>query len=334
MVPNQPPTVNLTYTFNRHMSRKRSRQLDGGRESPDWEGVRAGASVAKHYSKVNDDPEAKLAAEEKQEEDRLDAAHPHTVGFDIPFRAAFVGETGSGKTFTLTHQLLSDDASLKGRFRKIIIFSTTLSADPVWHRIYWDGAEDVIHFENFDDRIVGRIYQEQDEIFQVARHLAEPILIVIDDNAYTTREALNHANLDKVYYRGRHRDISVVHLVQKLEMLSPVQRNQLSNMLVWGTANKKSLDSVHEQMGSLIDKPVFQQIFLDIVGSQDFNFMHCRKARKGGYMQIWNGIDDCVIENVSAMQASIMRGRPSAPDLTQSTLLHTWSQDDLPEEDS
>lgn len=246
-------------------------------------------------------PKLVVAAEEKHEEQRKDAQHPDMIGFDLPFRALLLGQTGAGKTYAFVNQMLLDPRCLRHKFRRIICFSPTMEMDPVWNRVYTED-EGFVKYKDYDDEIVGQIYNEQREIFHQCRDLAEPILIFIDDNAYATRAAKNHRWLDRVCVSGRHIDISLVMLCQKLHMCSPTQREQLSNMCIWCTASAKSLEGVHENMGAMLDKKHFKHVFNQITSKQ-YAYMHCRKAKEGGHMQIWDGLENCLIPNVNELNA-------------------------------
>lgn len=239
--------------------------------------------------------------EEKKEEERQNEQHPESIGFDLPFRALLLGQSGAGKTHTFVNQMLLDPKCLRHRFRKIICFSPTMATDPVWKQIYTDD-EAFVKFDYYDDDIMRQVYLEQRHIFRTCRELAEPILVYIDDNAYKIRDAKNHEWLDRTCVSGRHFDISVAILIQKKHMASPTQWEQATNMLIWGTASAKSLDSSHEQMGAMLDKKVYFRHFCEIT-SEPYAFMHCRKAKKGGVMQIWKGLTECIIDNVNSLSA-------------------------------
>lgn len=248
------------------------------------------------------DPKKVLEEEDKHEEERQRTQHPEMIGFDLPCRVCLLGGTGAGKTHTFVHKMLLDERCMKGKFRRIVCFSPTMMRDPEWRKIF-TASKGFVHYDMYDDNIMHTIYKEQEWIFENARDLAEPILVYIDDNAYNTREGSNHEWLDRTYVSGRHLDISIVCCVQKKHMLSPVQFEQISNLLIWCTASQKSIDSVHEQMGAMLDKRQFQQIFADIT-QEEFAFMHLRKKKVGGTMQIWKGIqDECVIDNVNSITA-------------------------------
>lgn len=256
---------------------------------------------ASSRKKHRNNPKAAVAAEEKKEEQRKDEQHPEMIGFDLPFRALLLGQTGAGKTFAFVNQMLLDPRVLRHKFRKIICFSPTMEMDPVWQKIFTEDKNFVL-YKDYDDEIMHRIFLEQRHIHKECRDLAEPILIFIDDNSYTTRQAKNHVWLDKTFVSGRHIDISVIILAQKMHMISPVQREQLSNMLMWCTASQKSLEASHEQMGAMLDRKDFYMHFCNIT-SKPYAYMHCRKAKEGGVMQIWDGLEICVVENVNSQSA-------------------------------
>lgn len=291
--------------------------------------------------RARDNPRGVIDQEEKREEARQKEQHPEAIGFDIPFRALLLGGTGAGKTFSFVNKMLSDPACLRGIFRRIICFSPTMSMDPVWKRIYTEGKHFVM-YHTYDDEIMRKIYDEQYQIFQECREMAEPILIFIDDNSFDTRAKDNHKWLDRTYVSGRHIDISVMQLCQKMHMMSPVQREQLSNMIMFSTTSKKSAEASHEQMGAFLDKDTFTQFFEQIT-AEPFKFMHCRKSKMGGVMQIWDGLDKCLVDNVNKFSAQIRSREPrgthpiistssyqnqQGPQNSVGTSLHATSQTD------
>src|SRR6185503_13845107 len=139
---------------------------------------------------------------------------PEEGRLHIPIRAMFCGKTGSGKTRALV-TMLKDPQYFKGRFRVIILFSRTMRHDREWADIYID-PEAFIVFDDYDDGIMGRILAEQKEIMEKNPAALEDILVVVDDQGFSTsyRHPASTKMFEEVAYMGRHYGMSAVGLAQ------------------------------------------------------------------------------------------------------------------------
>jgi hypothetical protein len=209
----------------------------------------------------------------------------------LPVRIDNVGPTGAGKTRESV-RWFRDLNILKGKFRVIVRCSPTAADDPEWEEIFTECPQ-FVHYDYFTDDIAKRLYEEQSAIPKKDR---DHVLLYIDDNAYGTREGEHHW-LDRCYVSGRHKKISIIKNIQKFQMSSPVQLEQLSDLNMWPSANENSQKAAYRYFGAGTNFNFFRDLYMSLT-SQPYHFVHFQKA-SGGQTRVLEGLDKVVLESLS-----------------------------------
>ena len=276
---------------------------DGPKEHPtDSNKAKKLAEQAKHSETDALRRQADQDRKDKTDTEQVEEANQPLQGFRLPCRVMMLGGTGSGKTHAFIHDIMTNPNCLLGKFRRIVCFSPTMRMDPVWDAVYLDDNQMKI-YDQYDDKIMAQIFSEQKAIKENSPAELDHVLAFIDDNAFNTRAKQNHEWLDKTFISGRHVKISVFCLVQKSTMMNPTQREQLSDICAWSTGSAHCIECIHSMMGAFMPKDIFLEYFQTIT-APTHHYIHIRKG-KGGIMQILDGLDNMIVENVNDLIASV-----------------------------
>jgi len=182
----------------------------------------------------------------------------------LPLRALVLGPGSSGKTTMLT-RLLVDKAFYGGKFSRIYWLSPSAtvddSLDPL--RAYvgrlQDQETDPTFRDDFDVQFLKDLLARQKRMTEHlkargAKHRFN-ICIIIDDHA-DNPSAMHRAGgiLETLYVRARHFGVSTIVSSQKLKLMSPTVRVNLTALFIFRLRNHSDLlDGVIREYSALVD---------------------------------------------------------------------------------
>ena len=176
-------------------------------------------------------------------------------------RVAICAKSNGGKSVMMKYLL-----SLQARkFNKIFVVSPT---EPL-NRFYKDFVPENCILEKYDEKWVNTLIKKATEYKKDPDNKPKHILVVFDD---TGDDPLFHNSkaLQTLAVRGRHLNISIVLLLQYLNMVPPCIRGQLGFVLV-AQQNSASTQLLHEYFNSShLNREEFFNLYRSC--STDYNF--------------------------------------------------------------
>ena len=182
----------------------------------------------------------------------------------LPIRALVLAPGSGGKTTMLT-RLLIDKQFYGGKFSRIYWFSPSASVDdsldPLreYVKTIQDQEEDPSFHDEFD---VDKIKQILEKSRKVTEHLKSKkskrrynVMLVVDDHA-DNPSSMHKAGglLETLYVRARHWGISTIVSSQKLKLISPTVRVNLTALFVFRLRSSQDLlEGVIREYSALID---------------------------------------------------------------------------------
>lgn len=104
---------------------------------------------------------------------------------------------------------------------------------------------------------------------QKAQKKSKNIMVIIDDIA---KEIKMSKQLESIFTRGRHYDISVILISQTFMNISPTIRGNSTNDIFLRINDEKELDAIVREKHGLIPKKIFRKMFLEVT-NKPFNFL-------------------------------------------------------------
>ena len=202
----------------------------------------------------------------------------------LPIRSLVLGPSSGGKT-TLITRLIIDDQFYGGKFSRIYWFSPSASVDegldPLRDHVkqIQDQDKDPTFHDEFDTDIIQSILKRAKTITQ---HLKETkqkrrfnILIVIDDHADNQKVVHKCGGiLETLYVRARHFGVSTIISSQKLKLISPCIRVNLTALFVFRLRNHSDLiEGVIKEYSALVDSKTLLVMYRKAV-SIPFGFLY------------------------------------------------------------
>tara|TARA_R100000353_G_scaffold175978_1_gene148103 strand:+ start:7893 stop:8642 length:750 start_codon:yes stop_codon:yes gene_type:complete len=178
-----------------------------------------------------------------------------------------VSSVKSGKTNLLTNLLLNNNF-YKEAFDDVYVFSTTLHQDQTGRRI--KEAFPATSYDSFDENRLQKILDYQDS-FESADRPA--IAIILDDLPNTLRPKSLFFTLASQY---RHHGIGLLlYSVQSFKMVSPVVRNNATNLLL-GTLNSSQIKQIAETYGENFSGEDNFTRYYRLAVPERFNFLYAK----------------------------------------------------------
>ena len=208
----------------------------------------------------------------------------------LPIRALVLSPGSGGKTTMIT-RLLVDKQFYGGKFSRIYWFSPSAtvddSLDPLrdYVKNLQDQEEDPSFFDDFDADFIRSLLEKQKKITQYLKDKGSKkrfnICIVIDDHA-DNPSAMHRAGgiLETLYVRARHFGVSTIVSSQKLKLMSPTVRVNLTALFVFRLRNHSDLlDGVIREYSALIDAKTLLSLYKASV-DKPFGFLYINLLAK------------------------------------------------------
>ena len=193
---------------------------------------------------------------------------------ELPAVMIVVGRRKSGKTRLLVRMLL-DDKFLKGKFDRIVVVSPTFLLDGNWSCISTDGLE--VH-TSYDDDFMGELIDCQKQ------NGAEDSVCVILDACVT--EGTKTENIDTLATNGRHLNVTLIYLTQKITSVSTIVRANFDQIIHFYSSSKRERQNLNQD----VDIP--EEVFL--YSTKDpYTFLNA--INRGGAIQLYK----CFSEKIS-----------------------------------
>jgi hypothetical protein len=200
---------------------------------------------------------------------------------------AFLGPSGSGKSYALTSLLLTE---YKKVFKDIHVFSPSFGLDNIWdavekHARGLETAEFKSSFhDKWDEEALSQILQKQRarvtrlKLLKSQDELPQ-ICVILDDLADTGAMHQAHNTITALFLRGRHQGVSTWLSVQKLSTIHPTARANFAFILCWALRNKKELwDGLIYELSNVADPKTLLQMY-NMATSQLHSFWYVNLRR-------------------------------------------------------
>ena len=202
----------------------------------------------------------------------------------LPIRSLVLGPSSGGKT-TLITRLIIDDQFYGGKFSKIYWFSPSASVDqgldPLrsYVKDIQDQDKDPTFHDEFEVSVIETILKRAKNVTQHLKDTKQTkrfnILIVIDDHA-DNQQVVHKCGgiLETLYVRARHFGVSTIISSQKLKLISPCIRVNLTALFVFRLRNHSDLiDGVIKEYSALVDSKTLLAMYRKAV-SVPFGFLY------------------------------------------------------------
>jgi len=156
------------------------------------------------------------------------------------FLLGISGKRKSGKTF-LSDMLMK--TVWKKEFDKIIILSKTAKTKKQQKNYFGTWKGNIQYQEEWTPDFFTELIEEQKQ------KPGRKILLYIDDMSKAMRERLYSCNIDDFAFTGRHFDISVCWLGQKITLFTPDYRQEADGFILFREENMQELRLLHKEWG-------------------------------------------------------------------------------------
>jgi len=202
----------------------------------------------------------------------------------LPTRSLILAPSNSGKTVLITNLILD---IYRNCFSRIYIFSPSIKVDDAWKPVIdyctnvlkqEETRDEKFYFDSYEPEEFDKIIKTQHKVVQFMKerkmkHLHQ-IAIFIDDMLDNVR-LMRHSNLDVLFLRGRHLQISTFVSIQKYKGVSSVVRLNVSDLYVFKLRNQADLDAFLEETSAILDKKQMEKIYRLAV-NEPYGFLYVK----------------------------------------------------------
>lgn len=189
-----------------------------------------------------------------------------------PSRCMFSGNSKSGKS-NLMITLIQDERFLKDYFDIIFVFSPSIYIDDAWESI----IPDIVHpnhaFDEPTPEVLEKILEIQQNIIQQSNIAQSPKILFIFDDIIDNKTIMHNEALNKIFFRGRHSNISSWIATQSYNMVPRKLRLQMTNVFIFKPQKSEENILAKELTQSGMDEKHFIRL-LHHCTKERFSFMH------------------------------------------------------------
>ncbi len=190
----------------------------------------------------------------------------------LPVRGLVLAPGSGGKT-TMLVRMLVDKEFWGGKFSRIYWFSPSASVDdsldPLREYVkkIQDQDEDPTFHEEFDTDFIRKLLDKQKKITEHLKRRGSKkrfnVILIIDDHA-DNPQAMHKAGglLETLFVRARHFGVSTIVSSQKLKLISPTVRVNLTALWIFRLRNHSDLlEGVIREYSALIDAKLLMVMY-------------------------------------------------------------------------
>lgn len=196
------------------------------------------------------------------------------------FRLCICSPSYSGKS-NLILSLIKEKRFYWDYF-KVFIFSKSYYNDPIFDNISIlrkytcdDLSERKIQKILDHQQYLREKYEEEGKLDKLPN-----LLIIIDDCAGDNKLSNRTSIINKLMFRGRHANMSILITTQSYKMLSKNIRTNFSDLIFYGADNDKELRAIAEENSGGLTVKKFENLFKKAT-EERFNFLYISRKHKG-----------------------------------------------------
>lgn len=167
--------------------------------------------------------------------------HHNLPNLSKGFVIALIGSRNCGKTTLYTNLLLNPNLLNRENYDNAFIISPTIYNDR--SAMHLRNAFKASLYDKYDDEIVGSIVEYQQAFTDEDK--PRSILIIDDSVGYKTNK------LNYLATRSRHNNLNLIFSVQQTKSIKKVVRNNLTDVIIFKTKNKKELQDIYDEWGGM-----------------------------------------------------------------------------------
>lgn len=179
--------------------------------------------------------------------------------FEPPFTMIICGNSGSGKT-QLLKELITED--FKKSFNNIFVFCPSMDYSGDYDEYKQQKYFKNRLFDSYDSSIIQEIIEEQEHIIdRYGKSRCPQTCIILDDSLEYIQG--NHNIISKLFFKGRHINLSVIVLVQKLKGIGTLLRINTRYCIFFRCGNTQELDNLLEEYTGKRERKIIQEELYD-----------------------------------------------------------------------
>lgn len=186
------------------------------------------------------------------------------------FRVMFSGASRSGKT-NLLISLITDKRFFKGYFDIIFLFSGSALTDDIWNN-----TTSIIkkhhRFSTLDIKALDEIWTIQNKLVKESGISQSPKMLIIFDDCIDSKN-INKPEFQRIYFRGRHVNISCFVATQKYNKIPFAVREQITNLFLFRPRMKEMKTIVEEITPSGMTEKQMEHIIMTAT-AEPYAFLH------------------------------------------------------------
>jgi len=207
-------------------------------------------------------------------------SHPDNL-LPAPFRALFIGCSGSGKTYSIIGMI---QKFYSGFFDRIHIFSPSAgqSATNPWSLL---GLPSERICETYDEAEIKKIVEHQKES-EITQGKLPKTLLIFDDCAGILQGKQN-SYIARYIMHARHDNVSILMTTQKCCAIPTSIRCNVDHVICFKISNQKELDTILKENGDAENIRELYEYAVSPVEGQPPSFFHINK-RSNRFFKNWN----------------------------------------------
>ncbi len=190
--------------------------------------------------------------------------HPNLPDLQKNFVLGIIGKRHTGKSVLATNLLLNPNMLNRENYQTAFIVSPTILQDKTAEHLRRAFPSTI--FPQYTDGLIRDIINYQKSYEDKER---PKIVLMLDDMV-----GLKTPYLNALSTKSRHYQTSIIQISQNSKHLHKITRNNLTNVILFNTHNKKEFEDMYESWGSLYGSPKYFKKLLDYATRQPYHFLH------------------------------------------------------------